>query len=549
MATTEFNALEFSDESLTSFIFHLINDAVVIFENCFFTSNILGLFLIFCVMLQIDDARIKSTDLQRFILSVREAMPSNPYHNWAHVVDVTQAKPSHLHFLRELLKSATAHRQQRSCPILRLDPQSADGPRSGPGQRHLEPAARPAPPRAAPRRALPRRRPPRRLRSLPPQGRVQARRLVPRGPGPPRAAPQRPRLRDAGEPAAGPPRRTPHRRTGVGAGAGARHRPGHRHEPARRLPRGDRGRPRRAGRRGPAAGAGAAESGGGAGLPPAARQVRRRVQRDQALRRGGRVGRDGHRRDVPPRRQGAGGRARGARAGAGTAARWGVEGRGCDGQEWGAVPDRMPQPALVRFRRPAVTSGLAVNMQVEPLLILCPSLRPPLPSPSHPQGPRLPSSREGEVTKGAEDDRFRVESWPRRSLQPATGGPTRAGGCKGPSSSASRGRCSTWHPASFPAWPRCRPSCAWTSQNGDGSATRSCCSRWSAVLAHDTQQVRVCQYDGRSQSFDPYIRATTRSPRPERRLSAAALLTSSSRLFGNSIPIHTRAPQTQPAVR
>ncbi len=35
---------------------------------------------------------ISFENLKIFILAVRAGMPSNPYHNWKHVVDVTQVR-------------------------------------------------------------------------------------------------------------------------------------------------------------------------------------------------------------------------------------------------------------------------------------------------------------------------------------------------------------------------------------------------------------------------------------------------------------------------
>ncbi len=40
---------------------------------------------------------ITSASVHLFILAVRAGMPDNPYHNWKHVVDVTQVRPTSLH--------------------------------------------------------------------------------------------------------------------------------------------------------------------------------------------------------------------------------------------------------------------------------------------------------------------------------------------------------------------------------------------------------------------------------------------------------------------
>jgi hypothetical protein len=44
-------------------------------------------------MFQLDldeEIKIDYATLQKFILSVRDGMPNNPYHNWVHIIDVTQ---------------------------------------------------------------------------------------------------------------------------------------------------------------------------------------------------------------------------------------------------------------------------------------------------------------------------------------------------------------------------------------------------------------------------------------------------------------------------
>ena len=114
MATTEFNALEFSDESLTSFIFHLINDAVVIFENCFFTSNILGLFLIFCVMGSRSTMRESNPQIYNvsFFPSARQC-PQILITIGPTLSTLPRQSPPISTFSASSCKSATAHRQQR----------------------------------------------------------------------------------------------------------------------------------------------------------------------------------------------------------------------------------------------------------------------------------------------------------------------------------------------------------------------------------------------------------------------------------------------------
>ena len=68
LRSLQFDTLSFSSDDLCHLVFQMFQD--------------LGLPRHF---------ELKETKLKTFILSVREAMPVNPYHNWFHVVDVTQA--------------------------------------------------------------------------------------------------------------------------------------------------------------------------------------------------------------------------------------------------------------------------------------------------------------------------------------------------------------------------------------------------------------------------------------------------------------------------
>ena len=83
-----FNALEYSDDDLTVVICELfhqvkrIGNAVLLCLKPFFFASQLAAKQDICVSL---------ASLKTFILAVRAGMPNNPYHNWKHVVDVTQA--------------------------------------------------------------------------------------------------------------------------------------------------------------------------------------------------------------------------------------------------------------------------------------------------------------------------------------------------------------------------------------------------------------------------------------------------------------------------
>lgn len=39
-----------------------------------------------------EELNVPCATVQNFIMSVRAAMPNNPYHNWTHVADVVQVK-------------------------------------------------------------------------------------------------------------------------------------------------------------------------------------------------------------------------------------------------------------------------------------------------------------------------------------------------------------------------------------------------------------------------------------------------------------------------
>ena len=87
MYSFSFNALEYSDDDLTVLIgelFHQVKKIkfrpFVIVCNVRFASQLAAK----------QEISIIFDSLKVFILAVRAGMPRNPYHNWKHIIDVTQ---------------------------------------------------------------------------------------------------------------------------------------------------------------------------------------------------------------------------------------------------------------------------------------------------------------------------------------------------------------------------------------------------------------------------------------------------------------------------
>ena len=187
-----FSTLEYSDDDLTVLICELFRQ-VKNWEStkaAFFLTE----FLLVPQLAAKHEICVSIASLKTFILAVRAGMPNNPYHNWKHVVDVTQVNP---------LKAQTT--VPGLFTMVRRHALSTDGLHAGEGRGPLDaPISQPAPGAAA-RRPLPRLRAPGRLRRVPPQGQVAPRLVVPRRSGPAREAPQYPLLRAAHMQARRPP--------------------------------------------------------------------------------------------------------------------------------------------------------------------------------------------------------------------------------------------------------------------------------------------------------------------------------------------------------
>ena len=85
----KFNSLEHSDDDLTVLIGEMFLQVAA--YKIYSESARLCMILFLCFQLASQqEISISVENLKTFILAVRPGMPSNQYHNWKHVVDVTQ---------------------------------------------------------------------------------------------------------------------------------------------------------------------------------------------------------------------------------------------------------------------------------------------------------------------------------------------------------------------------------------------------------------------------------------------------------------------------